>query len=186
MNGSRRSFNFDFVGKNCFFFNAYRFIIAFLFLFIFYLYCSSRYIINIFWPSFRSSSVPTVRAYNYTLSSTATPARTHFEGFCRVFRLNVQTYVGPLCLILYTGHSYMFRKSCLSLMMAFTCITGITGNSSLRVDSTMQPIVKSQRAPSSNSPLIMAPSLGATLNGQERSNVIFYRQPHCVQFKQLD
>lgn len=103
----------------------------------------------------------------YTPSSIATPARIHFDGFCLVLRLNVHTYVGPLCLILYTGHSYMFRKSCLSLIMAFTCITGITGNSSFNIESTMHPDVTSQRAPSNINPFIMAPSLGANLNNHE-------------------
>lgn len=104
-----------------------------------------------------------ITAVGYTLSSIATPAKTHLDDFCRVFKLNVHTYVGPLCLVLYTGHSYTFRRSCLSFIMAFKCITGIIGNSSFGVDSTMQPAIVSQRAPSNIKPFTMAPSLGAIL-----------------------
>lgn len=126
----------------------------------------------------------------YTLNNIATPAKIHFDGFCRVFRLNVHTYVGPLCLILYTGHSYMFRKSCLSLMMALTCTTGIIGNNSFKMESTIQPMVKSQRAPSNINPLIIAPSLGAILyNHTKHLNTIylilytFHRRNHKLHNK---
>lgn len=100
---------------------------------------------------------------DYTLSSIATPAKTHFDGLSLVFRLNVHTNVGPLCLILYTGQSYMFRRSCLSLMMAFTCMTGNIGNKSFILESTIQPKFTSQPAPSNIKSLTMAPSLGAEL-----------------------
>lgn len=51
-------------------------------------------------------------------SNRATPASVHLPGLSLVFRLKVHTYVGPRVRVLYKGHSYMLRRSCLSCVIA--------------------------------------------------------------------
>lgn len=51
---------------------------------------------------------------NYVESNRATPASVHLAGFSLLFKLKVQTNVGPRCLVLYKGHSYTTLVSCLS------------------------------------------------------------------------
>lgn len=68
--------------------------------------------------------------HDHICNKIATPAKIHFKGFSFDFRLKVQTNVGPLDFVLYTGQSYIFLKSCLSWVIALIKMTGIVGKSS--------------------------------------------------------
>lgn len=84
---------------------------------------------------------------SHTDSSSATPATIHLAGGCLVRRWRVHTYVGPRCLVRYTGHSKVFLRSCSSAGTALTYSTGMAGVRSLKTASEMTPVWVSQRAP---------------------------------------
>lgn len=46
-----------------------------------------------------------INGITYNCNKSATPANVHFDDLSLLLRLKVHTYVGPLVLVLYTGHS---------------------------------------------------------------------------------
>lgn len=61
------------------------------------------------------------------------------------------------------GHAYTWRSSCLSLVVALMCMTGISWKSCLLVELASELMTISHLAPSKNKPSIYAPSRGASL-----------------------
>lgn len=61
------------------------------------------------------------------------------------------------------GHAYTWRSSCLSLVVALMCMTGISWKSCLLVELASELMTVSHFAPSKNKPSIYAPSRGASL-----------------------
>ncbi|GIL88459.1 hypothetical protein Vretimale_15381 [Volvox reticuliferus] len=96
---------------------------------------------------------------DYTTSKNKqTPASTHLISECLLFNCASNTSSRNRASVVYTGHLYTSFISALSCVTARTKITGIGQNSSLGLESSRAPILSSQRAPSSVSPWINAPS----------------------------